>query len=177
MATPSWPTIGFHDRVSFTRGHATASPSNTQGGSRMRESRPYGSVRGAPSNGCPYRDRKPCSGAPPERASCPCIKRRFSTRRPCWGHAIERGVTRVGQDRAVGPCPSRHPAWCEIRDLCAASLRLRGRSPVRRALKDVPGAQASPQRRGLMRLRTRPHLRQYSRRHTGSSSYCRLQAI
>jgi len=33
-----------------------ASASNTRGGSRMREFRAYGSVRGAPSNGCPYRD-------------------------------------------------------------------------------------------------------------------------
>jgi hypothetical protein len=31
-------------------------PSNTQGGSRMRECRTYGSVRGAPGNGRPYRD-------------------------------------------------------------------------------------------------------------------------
>src|SRR6266545_7629209 len=30
----------------------------TRGGSRMRESRTYGSVRGAPSNGRPYRDRR-----------------------------------------------------------------------------------------------------------------------
>ena len=29
----------------------------TRGGNRMRESCTYGSVRGAPSNGCPYRDR------------------------------------------------------------------------------------------------------------------------
>src|SRR5260370_11243199 len=28
----------------------------TRGGNRMRESCTYGSVRGAPSNGCPYRD-------------------------------------------------------------------------------------------------------------------------
>ena len=32
-------------------------PSNIRGGSRMQESCPYGSVRGAPSNGCPYRNR------------------------------------------------------------------------------------------------------------------------
>ena len=34
-----------------------ASASNTRGGSRMREFRPYGSERGAFSNGRPYRDR------------------------------------------------------------------------------------------------------------------------
>ena len=33
-------------------------PSNILGGSRMQESCPYGSVRGAPSNGCPYRNRE-----------------------------------------------------------------------------------------------------------------------
>ena len=34
----------------------SVSPSHTRGGSRMRESRTYGSVRGALSNGRPYRD-------------------------------------------------------------------------------------------------------------------------
>src|ERR1700738_4874545 len=42
---------------SSIRGRLTASASNTRGGSRMRESRPYGSERGAFSNGRPYRDR------------------------------------------------------------------------------------------------------------------------
>ena len=37
-------------------------PSNIRGGSRMQESCPYGSVRGAPSNGCPYRNRQIVSG-------------------------------------------------------------------------------------------------------------------
>src|SRR5664280_378743 len=37
-------------------GRLSAFASNTQGGSRMREFRPYGSVRGALSNGRPYRD-------------------------------------------------------------------------------------------------------------------------
>ena len=40
---------------------ASASPSSTRGGSRMRESRTYGSVRGALSNERPYRDRRKCS--------------------------------------------------------------------------------------------------------------------
>ena len=40
-----------------------ASPSNTRGGSRMREIRTYGSVRGARSNARPYRDRG-CSRGP-----------------------------------------------------------------------------------------------------------------
>src|SRR6516162_8426371 len=35
------------NRISFIPGQAIALPSHTQGGSRMRESRPYGSVRGA----------------------------------------------------------------------------------------------------------------------------------
>jgi len=52
----SWPTNGSRNRASFILGPAFVLPSNTPGGSRMREIRPYGSVRGAPSNGCPYRD-------------------------------------------------------------------------------------------------------------------------
>ena len=40
---------------------ANASPLHTQCGSRMRESRLYGSVRGALSNERPYRDRRKCS--------------------------------------------------------------------------------------------------------------------
>ena len=43
--------------VSFMLGRANASPSNTQGGSPVRETRTPGSVRGVLSNGHPYRDR------------------------------------------------------------------------------------------------------------------------
>src|SRR6266536_2581374 len=43
----SWRTTGFRNRSSSTLGRAIASPSHTRGGSRMRESRTYGSVRGA----------------------------------------------------------------------------------------------------------------------------------
>ena len=43
----SWRTTGFPNRSSFILGRAIALPSHTRGGSRMRESRPYGSVRGA----------------------------------------------------------------------------------------------------------------------------------
>src|SRR6266576_3633360 len=52
----SWLTTSFPNPASFILGQASALPSNTQGGSRMRESRTYGSVRGACSNGRPYRD-------------------------------------------------------------------------------------------------------------------------
>jgi len=45
-------SYGFH-------GMTGGSPSNTQGGSPVRESRTLGSVRGALSNGRPYRDRAP----------------------------------------------------------------------------------------------------------------------
>src|SRR5271166_6336169 len=51
------PRSSYLQFVSFILGRANASPSNTQGGSPVRESRPPGSVRGAFSNGCPYRDR------------------------------------------------------------------------------------------------------------------------
>jgi hypothetical protein len=46
-----------HRPTSFTHGPELASPSHTQGGSPVRESRPPGSVRGVLSNECPYRDR------------------------------------------------------------------------------------------------------------------------
>ena len=52
----SWLTTSFPNPASFILGQASVLPSNTQGGSRMRESRTYGSVRGACSNGRPYRD-------------------------------------------------------------------------------------------------------------------------
>ena len=51
------PRSSYHQFVSFILGRANASPSNTQGGSPVRESRPPGSVRGVLSNGHPYRDR------------------------------------------------------------------------------------------------------------------------
>src|SRR5690349_6758817 len=38
---------GFQNHIFSILGRAIASPSHTRGGSRMRESRPYGSVRGA----------------------------------------------------------------------------------------------------------------------------------
>jgi hypothetical protein len=41
----------------FIPGHMIALPSNTRGGSPVRELRPPGFVRGALSNECPYRDR------------------------------------------------------------------------------------------------------------------------
>src|SRR5512132_2872545 len=53
----SWPTTGSRNPASFILGRANASPSNTQGGSRMPELGPYGSVRGALSNERPYRDQ------------------------------------------------------------------------------------------------------------------------
>src|SRR5258705_13422604 len=47
----------YRQSVSFTLGRANASPSNTQGGSPVRESRTPGSVRGVLSNGHSYRDK------------------------------------------------------------------------------------------------------------------------
>src|ERR1700724_1517640 len=52
-----WPTPGSPNHTSGIPGHRFASPSPTRGGSRMRESRSYGSVRGALSNERPYRER------------------------------------------------------------------------------------------------------------------------
>ena len=54
-------------------------PSNIRGGSRMQESCPYGSVRGAPSNGCPYRNRelglrRGRRRAPPGQSNAPAAR-------------------------------------------------------------------------------------------------------
>src|ERR1700756_2030371 len=50
-----WPPTGFPNRESFIRIRISVSPSHTQGGSRVRESRPHGSGRGAVCNDRPYR--------------------------------------------------------------------------------------------------------------------------
>src|SRR5438128_5214281 len=52
-----WPTTGSRNRESFIRGQRVASPLDTQGGSRMPELGPYGSVRGARGNSRPYREK------------------------------------------------------------------------------------------------------------------------
>src|SRR4029453_9847919 len=44
--------LGSPNHSFFILGQAIASPSHTRGGSRMRESRPYGSVRGARGETC-----------------------------------------------------------------------------------------------------------------------------
>src|SRR6202034_3168518 len=53
-----WKTTSSPNRSSFILGPTPVSPSHTRGKNRMREFRTYGSVRGAPSNGRPYRDPK-----------------------------------------------------------------------------------------------------------------------
>jgi hypothetical protein len=50
------------ERIRLTA-KTSSSPSDTRGGSRMRESRTYGSVRGALSNERPYRDERQEAGA------------------------------------------------------------------------------------------------------------------
>ena len=60
-------------------GYLSAIASNTQGGSRMREFCPYGSVQGAPGNGRPYRDL--CQAAPDARLG-PVIPGRVRMRGP-----------------------------------------------------------------------------------------------
>jgi hypothetical protein len=49
--------------ASFIRGRTSALPSNTQGRSRMPELGTYGSERGVPGNGHPYRDYRSHSAA------------------------------------------------------------------------------------------------------------------
>ena len=59
-----------------------ASPSNIQGGSRMRECRTSGSVRGVPSNGHPYRDPRPKAEVRCAAIECPLLEvsRQFGAR-------------------------------------------------------------------------------------------------
>ena len=66
-------------------------PSNIRGGSRMQESCPYGSVRGAPSNGRPYRNRKIGSGFEASAGLGPIGRRRGGITRAVvgLGNAIE----------------------------------------------------------------------------------------
>src|ERR1700719_952411 len=64
VGSPSSRTTGFHNRGPFTRGPTSGSPSLTRGGSRMRESCTYGSVRGAHGNMRPYCDRSEIRGRP-----------------------------------------------------------------------------------------------------------------
>src|SRR5690242_5222540 len=52
----SWPTTFSQRHGSFTPGQVSASPSDTQGRSRVPELGSLGSVRGALSNGRPYRE-------------------------------------------------------------------------------------------------------------------------
>ena len=61
---PRVPDTGPGKRVTDAgaRTEGRGQPSNIRGGSRMQESCPYGSVRGAPSNGCPYRNRQMGNG-------------------------------------------------------------------------------------------------------------------
>ena len=64
----SWLTTGSPNHESFTLGPTCGSPPDTRGRSRMRESRSYGSVRGALRNERPYRESpapQPTPSAPP----------------------------------------------------------------------------------------------------------------
>ena len=56
-AWPDWRRSSYPNCESFIPGQTTAALSSTRGGSRVPESGPLGFVRGAPSNGRPYRDQ------------------------------------------------------------------------------------------------------------------------
>src|SRR6516165_12774157 len=62
---PHVPDTGPGKRVPGARARTEGrgQPSNIRGGSRMQESCTYGSMRGAPSNGRPYRNRCPADSA------------------------------------------------------------------------------------------------------------------
>jgi len=73
------PGAGAH--TANCEGKASGSPLSTRGGSRMRESRTYGSVRGARGDSRPYRDRPrrrrrgtaPVPSCPRQRGSSPRV--------------------------------------------------------------------------------------------------------
>jgi len=58
-ALPQLPADGFHRHEYYIRIRVHALTPNIQDKSRMREIRPYGSVRGALGNQSPYRDPAP----------------------------------------------------------------------------------------------------------------------
>src|SRR4051794_5470256 len=70
---------GSPDRTSFTPGRVNVSPSDTQGGSRVPELGPLGSVRGALSNGRPYRDSW---RGDPRAPRCPMSRHQKDSLRP-----------------------------------------------------------------------------------------------
>jgi hypothetical protein len=99
-----------------------ALPSHTQGGSRMPELGPYGSVRGALSNERPYRDlRNVVANYPFERSH------RFAGIQPIWAtetiRELRRWVIRSSCETCAGSSPSRRIA--QIAEI-AAILRQGG---------------------------------------------------
>src|SRR5271165_1820403 len=90
-----WPTTGSRNRESVIRGQRVASPLDTQGGSRMPESGPYGSVRGARGNSRPYRESEQHSA-------------KVTRLTPTGNRRIEPGLVRSDQacSRAINPAPS-----------------------------------------------------------------------
>src|SRR5580700_11856620 len=88
------------------------SPLNTQGGSRMRESRLYGSVRGALRNERPYRDRR---GAchPAHRRRDPLAPRNDGLKNPSFlvKHLRKRKYPCRLPNPTTSPSPSM-PAAC-----------------------------------------------------------------
>ena len=119
---------GFQNRSSYILGRVIALPSHTQGGSRMRESRTYGSVRGArderpcsarwrwkSADGAaldagPARDRSGVSQVPMPRAERP----RYwpSLYHPMEAAATNRGVSKCAADVAASVEPDRKCMGC-----------------------------------------------------------------
>src|SRR6266404_5141643 len=84
--------------ASFIRGPKSASPSNTRGGSRVPEWGPLGSVRGALSNGRPYRDLRNVVASYHFEKS-----RRFGGIQPNFGHGDHSRLSAVRRVRSSGP--------------------------------------------------------------------------
>src|ERR1700745_3799276 len=92
-----WLTTGCRNQKSFIPGRTRGLPSDTQGGSRMREFRTYGSVRGASGNGRPYRDHSLL----------------VSAAQPKGGTVLTRAGT--APEQAVVEMAIEQPAWGQVR--------------------------------------------------------------
>ena len=135
-------------------------PSNIRGGSRMQESCTYGTVRGAPSNGRPYRHRQmgnAFTGAAPSSGASRAMRK---VAQPCRAASARIGATlpqcqaaRIVIRRPFNPAPHpQHHRWLALsnglahdqnpaaaggtRTASSASVRAEKRAVDRRVLVD-----------------------------------------
>ena len=118
------------ERIRQNRNEKNALPSHTQGGSRMPELGPYGSVRGALSNERPYRDlRNVVANYPFESA------RGFPGSEPNSGHGDHSRLSCSAGDTQLGTgfCRDLQQAFCTDAGHHAASPRRHELAAISRA--------------------------------------------